>query len=85
MVNRSELNRCAEGQIKKLRPTVFLKEDGLKSIECNGGNQPAGWQDQEGKIWIPTTKGISVIDPEISLNLIILPEKNCLFRNIIIH
>ena len=36
----------------------------MKSNECNGGNQPAGWQSQDGRIWFPTTHGVSVIDPD---------------------
>lgn len=62
-VKREELEELVEGKIKRLSPSLFTTEDGMKSIECNGGSQPAGWQAQDGRLWFPTTKGVSVIDP----------------------
>ena len=35
----------------------------MKSRECNGGFQPAGWAARDGKVWFPTMKGAVVIDP----------------------
>jgi PAS domain S-box-containing protein len=32
--------------------------DGMKSGECNGGFQPAGWKTRDGRLVFPTTKGI---------------------------
>jgi ligand-binding sensor domain-containing protein/AraC-like DNA-binding protein len=63
-VKREELDDLAGGKIKRLSPCLFTTEDGMKSIECNGGNQPAGWKTRDEKLWFPTTKGASVIDPE---------------------
>ncbi|MBI5283267.1 MAG: response regulator [Candidatus Solibacter usitatus] len=50
-------------------PAVEFKQygvaDGMRSRECNGGGggQPAGWVARDGRVWIPTVKGVSVIDP----------------------
>ncbi|MBI5084690.1 MAG: PAS domain S-box protein [Acidobacteria bacterium] len=50
-------------------PAVGYKQygvaDGMRSQECNGGGggQPAGWVARDGKVWVPTVKGVSVIDP----------------------
>lgn len=63
-VKRKELENLVEGNIKQVSPTLFSTEDGMKSIECNGGFQPAGWKTGDGKLWFPTTKGISVVDPD---------------------
>ncbi len=63
-VNREELNDFAAGKLEKIRSSLFGKEDGMKSIECNGANQPAGWKSRDGRLWFPTTKGVSVIDPQ---------------------
>src|SRR5262249_44555003 len=38
--------------------------DGMKSSECNGGGQPAGWRGRDGRIWFPTAKGVVMFDPD---------------------
>lgn len=63
-VNHAELEDFTAGRRKTVRPSLFGREDGMKSIECNGANQPAGWKTRDGKLWFPTTRGVSVIDPE---------------------
>jgi len=63
-VNREELEDFAAGRRQTVRPFRFGREEGMKSIECNGANQPAGWKTRDGKLWFPTTKGVSSIDPE---------------------
>jgi hypothetical protein len=35
----------------------------MKSQECNGGFQPAGWKGRDGKLYFPTTNGAVQIDP----------------------
>ena len=30
--------------------------DGMKSSECNGGYQPAGWKARDGRLWFPTQR-----------------------------
>lgn len=60
-----------EGSAATVHPTVFGKESGLRSIECNGGNQPPAWKSRDGKLWYPTTNGLSVVDPQkIGINKI---------------
>jgi PAS domain S-box-containing protein len=36
----------------------------MKSPECTGPNQPAGWKTKDGRLWFPTVKGVAVVDPE---------------------
>jgi ligand-binding sensor domain-containing protein/signal transduction histidine kinase len=38
--------------------------DGMKSVQCEGGSQPAGWRDKENKLWFPTANGVTMIDPD---------------------
>src|SRR6185436_1747812 len=38
--------------------------DGLRTSECNGDFQPAGWRARDGRLWIPTVKGLAVLDPD---------------------
>jgi signal transduction histidine kinase len=35
----------------------------MKSSECTGEAQPAGWRTRDGRLWFPTVKGVVVIDP----------------------
>ena len=44
--------------------TTSCGTDGVKSNECNGGSQPAGWRGRDGRLWFPTIKGLVVLDPE---------------------
>lgn len=61
--SRKELNELAEGRLKTITCISYGVADGMKSNETNGGCQPAGWKDREGKLWFPTLKGVVVIDP----------------------
>ena len=36
----------------------------MKTRECNGGFQPAGWKTRDGRLWFPTEMGFVVVDPE---------------------
>ena len=35
----------------------------MRSAECNGNVQPAGWRAADGRLWFPTLKGVVSIDP----------------------
>jgi ligand-binding sensor domain-containing protein/tRNA A-37 threonylcarbamoyl transferase component Bud32 len=67
-VNKKDLNNYAEKTITAIPCTVYGKDDGMRSSECNGGFQTAGCKTRDGKLWFPTMKGVAIIDPE---NLII--------------
>jgi ligand-binding sensor domain-containing protein/signal transduction histidine kinase len=63
-VSKSQLQSFAEGRIPTLTPTVYGPSDGLKSKECNGAFQPAGWAAQDGRLLFPTMKGgLAIVDP----------------------
>lgn len=63
-LSRGEVNSFFKGTLKRVDPSVFGKEAGMRSIECNGANQGAGLKSRDGKLWFPTTNGVSVIDPK---------------------
>jgi len=62
-VSRKELNDFAQGKVTSLTPSVYGTAEGMKSSECNGGNQSAGCKTHDGRLWFPTTKGVVAIDP----------------------
>lgn len=62
-VRRQELLDVARGQATSVRSEVFGVVDGMKSNECNGGAQPAGWRTHDGRLWFPTLEGVVAVDP----------------------
>ena len=62
--DKAELNRCADGQIKEVRCLTYGISDGLPTLECSGGLQPAGCRTADGRLWFPTSKGLGIVDPQ---------------------
>jgi class 3 adenylate cyclase/streptogramin lyase len=48
--------------LANVRPSIqarrYGKSDGMRSVECNGGGQPAAWATRDGALWFPTMKGM---------------------------
>jgi ligand-binding sensor domain-containing protein/signal transduction histidine kinase len=63
-VSKKELNDYAEGLSKTITSIPYGKRDGMLNSECNGGTQPAGIRNLDGKLWFPTQGGVVVVDPE---------------------
>ena len=62
-VARQELDELAAGTISSVTSVAYDMADGMKSSECNGGAQPAGWKARDGRLWFPTVRGVVVLDP----------------------
>ena len=62
-VSKKELNEFADGRIATVLSVPFGRADGMKSSECNGTSQPAGWKAHDGTLWFPTTIGAVRVDP----------------------
>jgi diguanylate cyclase (GGDEF)-like protein len=62
-VKKKELNDFADGAIKTVQPVEYNETDGMRSRVCNGGHYPAGYKGRDGRLWVPTIQGVSVIDP----------------------
>lgn len=58
-IGKDDFDRFVQGRSARVFPTSFGMADGMKSIACNGGMQPAGTKTQNGMLWIPTQKGIA--------------------------
>jgi signal transduction histidine kinase len=73
-VNQAELNRCVDGQIKQLHCLTYGLSDGLPTLECSGGFQPAGCRTEDGRLWFPTSKGLVAVDPgKVETNTLVPP------------
>jgi signal transduction histidine kinase/ligand-binding sensor domain-containing protein/CheY-like chemotaxis protein len=67
-VSKKQLNDFAEGRIDRVSCVAYGTSDGLKSPECNGGYQPAGWKTRDGRLCFPTMKGVAIIDPKANFS-----------------
>jgi signal transduction histidine kinase/ligand-binding sensor domain-containing protein len=65
-VSKKDLTAYAEGKLHSLPSNNYGVADGMKSRECNGGFQPAGWRTQDGNLWFPTLRGVAVVNPSSS-------------------
>jgi ligand-binding sensor domain-containing protein len=73
-VSQAELNRCADGQIKQLHCLTYGLSDGLPTLECSGGFQPASCRTEDGRLWFPTSKGLVAVDPgKVRTNTLVPP------------
>ncbi len=64
-ISKNELTQYALGEIPKIHSVSYGITDGMKSRECCGGLQPSGWKSRDGRLWFPTIKGLTVIDPTL--------------------
>jgi signal transduction histidine kinase/ligand-binding sensor domain-containing protein len=60
---RNDLTAFAEGKLRSVPSKIYGVMDGMKSRECNGGFQPAGWRAEDGHLWFPTLQGVAVVNP----------------------
>jgi signal transduction histidine kinase/ligand-binding sensor domain-containing protein len=73
-VNKKELNQFADGTIPQIHCVAYGKSDGLPTLECKGGFQPAGCCGRDGRLWFPTVGGVVVVDPaDASTNTVAPP------------
>lgn len=63
--NRAEMNEVAAGRRSSITSISYGRKDGMLSIECNGGKQPAGVRARDGRLWFPTQRGVAIIDPSL--------------------
>lgn len=63
-VEKAEAQAFVEGRTQNVSCLWLGKADGMRSPECNGGSQPAGWRLRDGRLCFPTTQGLVFVDPQ---------------------
>lgn len=61
----SDLRAVAAGRIKKVEPTVFGVDDGLRGASALSGGYPTAWKARDGKLWFTTIRGVVGFDPAV--------------------
>jgi signal transduction histidine kinase/ligand-binding sensor domain-containing protein/CheY-like chemotaxis protein len=62
-ISIAELDAVAAGGLPTVRPTVYSEADGLPARAFNGGSSPAGIVARDGRLWLPTIKGVVIVNP----------------------
>jgi ligand-binding sensor domain-containing protein/signal transduction histidine kinase len=62
-VNKMDFDALDSGRARSVDSISYGTADGMKSRECDGGFQPAGWKTMDGNLWFPTTRGVVTIAP----------------------
>ena len=62
-LERARRDAYFSGRASAVSCRSFGASDGMKTRECNGGTQPAGWRDARGRLWFATIRGAAVLDP----------------------
>ncbi len=62
-IPRAQFREIDSGEREALSIDAFDRSDGMPSSQCNGGNAQAGDFDAFGRVWLPTSAGVAVIDP----------------------
>jgi hypothetical protein len=63
-LKRKEIDDYQAGLIKSLNAKVYTTADGMKTDECFGEWQQAGYKTHDGLLWFATKKGAVWIDPK---------------------
>ena len=63
-VAKSGLEAAAEDSSRLVPCAGYGRSDGMPSLECSGGYQPAGWRDRAGRLWFATAKGATWVQPK---------------------
>jgi signal transduction histidine kinase/ligand-binding sensor domain-containing protein len=61
-VLKEDLEEGAGG--RRPRGQRYGRADGMKTNECTGNTQPSGWTTRDGRLLIPTIRGLLELDPE---------------------
>lgn len=64
-VSRESCGQVAAGRRRELESLRFGEADGMPDDEANGQkSHPAILRDHRGRIWVPTTRGVAIVEPE---------------------
>lgn len=66
-IDPAQLEEIDAGIRTTLSVDVLDHAKGMPSSQCNGGSSPAGDFDGLGRLWLPTARGVAVIDPDATV------------------
>jgi ligand-binding sensor domain-containing protein/signal transduction histidine kinase len=63
-VAKAQLIEVLNGQRERVLSEVLTLADGLRTMECSGDANPAGWRTPDGDLWFATIRGVVRIRPQ---------------------
>ena len=63
-VERHAIDAVLDHTKATVSPTLLTADDGLSATQCNGGTASAGMLANDGSLWIPTSNGVSHLQPK---------------------
>ncbi len=89
MIPKEHIRELLAGTRTGVEVRRYGKSDGMRSVECNGGGQPAACTTRDGALWFPTMKGmvsfhtrrlvLNTIPPPVAIEDLIANEKKTPF------
>jgi signal transduction histidine kinase/ligand-binding sensor domain-containing protein len=61
-IAKSALNSFAD-TCQPFKCKTYGKSEGMNTVECSGGLQPASCRTADGRLWFTTSRGLAVVDP----------------------
>jgi ligand-binding sensor domain-containing protein/signal transduction histidine kinase len=62
-ISHEDIEEYEAGKTNVVHPQVFTAVDGMRTEECFGSWQPAGWKTRNGQLWFATIKGAVTFNP----------------------
>ena len=62
--SKAQITDVFAGKLTKVESVSYGVEDGMASSECNSGGEDAGTISKDGRIWVPTLRGVVIIEPQ---------------------
>ncbi|MBI4658945.1 MAG: hypothetical protein HY735_08885 [Verrucomicrobia bacterium] len=63
-VGKQALHDVLDGRSPFAQCRIFGRKDGMRSVDCPGGFQPACTKTPDGRLWFCTAGGVTVVDPK---------------------
>lgn len=60
---RREIERLGRSETTRMQVDLFGRSDGMSAAQINGASFPSTSVDANGKLWLPTARGVTVLDP----------------------
>jgi len=62
-VSKQLLDLCADGTMASIYCNLYGISDGMPTLECSGGMQPAACKTPDGHLWFATSRGLVSVNP----------------------
>jgi len=62
-VQESDLRNVAEGRASRLQSVHYGRNAVLPGLQADFGFSPGAWRDRDGRLWLPMSTALAVVDP----------------------